>query len=253
MTGVVGGRPELVIMGSNDYDPSTNKDGTWKEFEIFYKPTSVHEIPQIVMPHQPRFAWQLWFSALSSFESEYYLIHFLYKLLNNDPVALSLLSKNPFDGDNKLKFLKIELDHYQFTDYRKERVTFGLKNFLTKSRLANFLPLEYKRYFTNEKVTERIVPHQFWRRSTSESEEPYQDDILMNQRTVLTRQAYFPVVDKESLETFIKQNKLSYYNQPNATKIHPLSQIPMVGISVILIIVTFFWNFVTNKKIKVIG
>ncbi len=51
MTGVVGGRPELVIMGSNDYDPSTNKDGTWREFEIFYKPTSVQEIPQIVMPH----------------------------------------------------------------------------------------------------------------------------------------------------------------------------------------------------------
>lgn len=45
----------------------------------------------------------------------------------------------------------------------------------------------------------------------------------MNQRTVLTRQAYFPVVDKQSLEQFIKQNKLTYYNQPNSVKIHPFS------------------------------
>jgi hypothetical protein len=57
MTGVVGGRPELIIMGSNDYDPETGKEGTWREFEIHYKPTSVNEIPPILMPHQPRFAW----------------------------------------------------------------------------------------------------------------------------------------------------------------------------------------------------
>jgi hypothetical protein len=51
MTGVVGGRPELVIMGSNDYDPAKGNDGTWKELEIFFKPTSTSEIPPILMPH----------------------------------------------------------------------------------------------------------------------------------------------------------------------------------------------------------
>jgi len=54
--------------------------------------------------------------------------------------------------------VKIELDHYKLTDYRKERVTFGLKTLVVKSRLVNYLPLEYKRYFSNEKVSERIVP-----------------------------------------------------------------------------------------------
>jgi hypothetical protein len=121
----------------------------------------------------------LWFSALGSFETESYLIHFLYKLLNKDPVALSLLSYNPFGEANNFKYLKIELDHYKFTDYRKERVTFGLKTLLTKTRIVNLLPIEYKRYFSNERVSERIIPQSFWRRSTTESDELYQDDILM--------------------------------------------------------------------------
>ena len=54
--------------------------------------------------------------------------------------------------------MKVELDHYKFTDYRKERVTFGFKTLLMKTRLVNYLPLEYKRYFSNEKVSDRIVP-----------------------------------------------------------------------------------------------
>jgi len=82
------------------------------------------------------------------------LIHFLYKLLNNDPVVYSFLS----NSDKKFKYVKVELDHYKFTDYRKERVTFGFKTLLMKTRLVNYLPLEYKRYFSNEKVSERIVP-----------------------------------------------------------------------------------------------
>lgn len=92
------------------------------------------------MPHQPRFDWQLWFSALTpNIESEYYLIHFLYKLLNGDKVARMLISHDPFEGEKSPKFLKIDLSHYHFTDYRKERVTFGLKTPLTK--LPFFLQL----------------------------------------------------------------------------------------------------------------
>jgi hypothetical protein len=142
MTGVVGGRPELVIQGSNDYNPEKGEAGKWKEYEVSHKPTSVHQIPRFLMPHQPRFAWQLWFSALENIETEFYLNHFLYKLLNDDPVAKSLLSLDPFPNEN-VKFVKIDLDHYQFTDYKKERVTFGVKHLLTKTRLVKLFPLEF--------------------------------------------------------------------------------------------------------------
>ena len=43
-----------------------------------------------------------------------------------------LISHDPFAGEKRPKFLKIDLDHYHFTDYKKERVTFGLKTPLTK-------------------------------------------------------------------------------------------------------------------------
>jgi len=111
MTGVNGGRPELIIKGSNDYN-EVNGEGTWKEYEFYYKPTAASEMPKFIMPHQPRFDWQLWFSALApNIDGEYYLVHFLYKLFKKDKVALSLLSKDPFEGEN-LKYLKIELEHY---------------------------------------------------------------------------------------------------------------------------------------------
>jgi hypothetical protein len=43
MTGV-GGRPELIISGSND-----GKE--WKEYDFYYKPGDLTTLPQLVMPH----------------------------------------------------------------------------------------------------------------------------------------------------------------------------------------------------------
>lgn len=51
MTGV-GGRSELIIKGSNDLE-------TWKEYEFYYKPNNVEKTPSFVIPHTPRFDWQL--------------------------------------------------------------------------------------------------------------------------------------------------------------------------------------------------
>jgi hypothetical protein len=72
--------------------------GEWRDYEFHYKLGRTDRIAPIVMPHQPRFDWQLWFSALSTYETEYYLMHFLYKLMNNDTVAYELLANDPFNG-----------------------------------------------------------------------------------------------------------------------------------------------------------
>lgn len=119
------------------------------------------------MPHQPRFDWQLWFSALSTYETEYYLIHFLYKVLNNDTTARSLIKHDPFEGTAP-KYLRVELDHYQFTDFKKEKVTFGLKGLLTRLPFVlNLLPTDLQRYFRNDRVVEKLIPDNWWRRSDS--------------------------------------------------------------------------------------
>ncbi|DAA28967.1 TPA: lipase maturation factor 2 [Bos taurus] len=56
MTGL-GGRPEVVLEGSYD-------GHQWTEIEFMYKPGNLSRPPPIVVPHQPRLDWQMWFAAL---------------------------------------------------------------------------------------------------------------------------------------------------------------------------------------------
>ncbi|KAG7332884.1 hypothetical protein KOW79_003019 [Hemibagrus wyckioides] len=56
MTGV-GGRPEVIMEGSVD-------GSRWTEIDFMYKPGNVSTAPPVVVPHQPRLDWQMWFAAL---------------------------------------------------------------------------------------------------------------------------------------------------------------------------------------------
>ena len=116
MTGV-GGRPELVISGSYD-----EKD--WYEYEFPYKPTNPSVMPDWVMPHQPRFDWQLWFSALGEVNQQFYLVHFIYKILNgNTQIPAQLLSYDPFKNTEPPTFIKIDLYDYHFTSWETELIS----------------------------------------------------------------------------------------------------------------------------------
>lgn len=87
----MGGRPELIVVGTDD------PKGEWHDYHFFNKPGDPNTFPPFVMPHQPRFEWQMWFSALDELNmQQYYLIHFLYKLFNNDNHAKLLLKEDPF-------------------------------------------------------------------------------------------------------------------------------------------------------------
>ena len=65
--------------------------------------------------------------------------------------------------------MKIDLDHYHFTDFKKERVTLGFKTPLTRMIpfVLNLFPTEIQRYLKNTKVHERFFPHHWWVRSDS--------------------------------------------------------------------------------------
>jgi hypothetical protein len=76
MTGV-GGRPEVVIEGS-DFT-----DGPWKEYHFLYKPGNLSEAPKFVLPHQPRLDWQMWFAALGNYQHNPWFISLLYRILES--------------------------------------------------------------------------------------------------------------------------------------------------------------------------
>ena len=113
MTGV-GGRPELIIEGSNN-----EKKDQWKEYDFLYKPGSTGGAPSFVAPHQPRLDWQMWFAALGSYQHNPWLVHLVYRLLIGQKEVLQLMAEPPFVKPPR--FIRARLYHYRFTQLNPER------------------------------------------------------------------------------------------------------------------------------------
>src|SRR5439155_3469493 len=87
-------RPEIVFEGTSD---ATITDATlWREYEFKCKPGDVIRRPCVVAPYQERIDWQIWFAAMSTPERYPWTLHLVWKLLQDDPGALSILATNPF-------------------------------------------------------------------------------------------------------------------------------------------------------------
>ncbi|XP_077994888.1 lipase maturation factor 2-like [Glandiceps talaboti] len=132
MTGV-GGRPEVIIEGSNDFQQ-------WKEYDFVYKPGNVSEAPPIVAPHQPRLDWQMWFAALGDFRHNKWFLNMVYRLLKNEPDVLALLANNPFP-EKPPKYIRAQLYHYHFTKVGKNVTLSTLpKNWWRRKWVREYMP-----------------------------------------------------------------------------------------------------------------
>ncbi|XP_077025411.1 lipase maturation factor 2 [Tamandua tetradactyla] len=87
MTGL-GGRPEVVLEGS--YDGSH-----WTEIEFMYKPGNVSRPPPLVVPHQPRLDWQMWFAALGPHTHSPWFTSLVLRLLQGKEPVIRLLQNDP--------------------------------------------------------------------------------------------------------------------------------------------------------------
>ncbi len=104
-------RGELVIEGTNDN--IITQETKWKAYEFKAKPTDPYRKLPIIAPYQPRIDWQIWFAAMQRPEHNPWLIHLIWKLLDNDKDALSLLANNPFP-DKPPKYIKVDYYIYKF-------------------------------------------------------------------------------------------------------------------------------------------
>ncbi|MEK9727292.1 MAG: lipase maturation factor family protein [Candidatus Margulisiibacteriota bacterium] len=100
-------RYECIIMGTHDL----NSD-QWQPYEFVAKPGDVLRPHPIIAPYQPRLDWQIWFAAMGSYQQHPWLVHLVYKLLQNDAEILALMASNPFQ-DVPPKYIKIDLYEYQ--------------------------------------------------------------------------------------------------------------------------------------------
>mgnify|MGYP006423183329 CR=1 FL=1 len=99
-------RPEIIVEGSRDGQH-------WQAYEFRYKPGDIDRAPPVIIPHQPRLDWQMWFAALSNPRRQSWFKPFLIKLLDNEPAVTRLLAKNPFPDDGP-RHIRARLFDYQF-------------------------------------------------------------------------------------------------------------------------------------------
>jgi hypothetical protein len=101
-------RPEIIVEGSRDGE-------TWEAYEFRYKPGDLKRAPGWVQPFQPRLDWQMWFAALSDYQSNPWFLQFGLRLLQGSPEVLGLLEKNPFGGSPP-RYVRATVYEYSFTD-----------------------------------------------------------------------------------------------------------------------------------------
>ncbi|KAE8616940.1 hypothetical protein XENTR_v10008930 [Xenopus tropicalis] len=111
MTGV-GGRPEVIVEGSYDRE-------TWTEIEFMYKPGNISTTPSVIIPHQPRLDWQMWFAALAHNSHSPWFASFVYRLLQGNKDVIHLVQNDeslyPFHAYPPT-YIRAQLYKYWFTE-----------------------------------------------------------------------------------------------------------------------------------------
>jgi hypothetical protein len=111
-------RQELLVQGSYDGQ-------NWQSYQFKYKPDALSKKPEIIIPHQPRLDWMVWFvppqfeSLMAWFDS------FMYRLSLNQKEVTDLLAFNPFENKAPPRYLRVLAYDYRFsTPEEKEKTGF---------------------------------------------------------------------------------------------------------------------------------
>lgn len=122
-------RKELIIEGSMDGEH-------WQAYRFRYKPGDPARRPEMVIPHQPRLDWMMWFVPGGHPMNMMWFDLFLHRLLENSAPVVDLLENNPFP-DRPPRYIRTWLYQYRFSD-RESRKQTG--RWWERERLGPFYP-----------------------------------------------------------------------------------------------------------------
>jgi hypothetical protein len=107
------GRERLnVVFQGTDAEPP-DSSAVWKDYVYAALPVELNRRPRQIAPYQPRLDWQMWFAAMGNVNQYPWTPHLVWKLLHNDPGALSLLGTNPFP-QKPPRYIRAVLYRYEF-------------------------------------------------------------------------------------------------------------------------------------------
>src|SRR6185295_10186644 len=104
-------RLNVVFEGTMD-DDSTDK-ANWKPYIYKGLPVLLDKRPPQIAPYQLRLDWQMWFASMSSPSEYLWTLNLEWKLLHNDPAAVSLFAGNPFPA-RPPRYIRAVLYRYAF-------------------------------------------------------------------------------------------------------------------------------------------
>jgi hypothetical protein len=87
-------RLNVVFEGTMDND-STDK-ANWKPYIYKGLPVLLDKRPPQIAPYQLHLDWQMWFASMYHANEYRWTPNLVWKLLHNDPQAVSLFAANPF-------------------------------------------------------------------------------------------------------------------------------------------------------------
>jgi hypothetical protein len=104
-------RLNVIFEGTSD-DDFTDK-ANWKPYIYKGLPVLPDRRPPQIAPYQLRLDWQMWFASMASANEYPWTVNLVWKLLHNNPDAVSLFAGNPFAG-NPPRYIRAELYRYKF-------------------------------------------------------------------------------------------------------------------------------------------
>ena len=122
-------RIELEVEGAGP-------DGVWKPYRFAFKPGDIDQVTPVVIPHQPRLDWMMWFVPMGHPLNLYWFDRFLQRLRENAPEVTALLAENPF-VERPPDALRVQVYRYRFVD-PFERAAGGA--WWTREYLGPFVP-----------------------------------------------------------------------------------------------------------------
>lgn len=124
-------RIELVIEGSPD-------GINWYPYSFKYRPGDTGQQPKVIIPHQPRLDWMMWFVPMGPPFLPWFQ-DFLYKLLENSPNVTGLLAFNPFP-DQGPRAIRVDVYRYRLTTPATHTAT---GQWWERENLGPFFPLPW--------------------------------------------------------------------------------------------------------------
>jgi hypothetical protein len=107
------GQERANVIFEGTMDDTTGGKARWTPYIYKGLPVLLNRRPPQIAPYQLRFDWQMWFAAMSTAQEYPWTFNLVYKLLHNQPNAISLFAGNPFPGKPP-RYIRAVLYRYSF-------------------------------------------------------------------------------------------------------------------------------------------